>query len=157
MVVNSSNRQRHEWEPLSWGWLRLDGKPSGPLVAQTHRIDTPEAMRGAAPLVDVRLFRVAEELHVIGYDAAQGWMGVLGRLQGGVDAEGSTLLNARLGYAFNDRLSITVDALNMLDSTDRDIQYFYESQLRGEAAPVEDRHFHVFEPRAIRAYLEYTF
>jgi hypothetical protein len=80
MVVNSSNRQRHEWEPLSWGWLRLDGKPSGPLVAQTHRIDTPEAMRGAAPLVDVRLFVVAGDLHAIGYDATRGWVGVLGRL-----------------------------------------------------------------------------
>ncbi len=79
------------------------------------------------------------------------------KLDGGVDAEGSTLLNARLGYAFNDRLSITVDALNLLDSNDRDIQYFYESQLASESAPVEDRHFHVFEPRALRAYLEYTF
>jgi outer membrane receptor protein involved in Fe transport len=79
------------------------------------------------------------------------------KLDGGVDADGSTLLNARLGYAFNDRLSVTLDALNLLDSRDRDIQYFYESQLRGEPAPVEDRHFHVFEPRAIRAYLEYTF
>ena len=79
------------------------------------------------------------------------------KLDGGVDADGSTLLNARLGYAFNDRLSVTLDALNLLDSRDRDIQYFYESQLREEPAPVEDRHFHVFEPRAIRAYLEYTF
>ena len=100
----------------------------------------------------------------IGFQRGDGFHGYLRlrsfgdyKLDGGIDAEGSTLLNARLGYAFNDRLSITVDALNLLDSNDRDIQYFYESQLRGEAAPVEDRHFHVFEPRAIRAYLEYTF
>ncbi|MDP4660214.1 MAG: TonB-dependent receptor [OM182 bacterium] len=100
----------------------------------------------------------------IGFQRGDGFHGYLRlrhfgdyNLDGGVDAEGSTLLNARLGYAFNDRLSITIDALNMLDSNDRDIQYFYESQLRGEPAPVEDRHFHVFEPRAIRAYLEYTF
>ena len=76
---------------------------------------------------------------------------------GGVDARGSTLLNARLGYAFSDRLSVTLDVLNLLDSDDRDIQYFYESQLIGESSPVEDIHFHVFEPRALRAYLEYTF
>ena len=100
----------------------------------------------------------------IGFQRSDGFHGYLRlrhfgdyKLDGGVDAEGSTLLNARLGYAFNDRLSITIDALNMLNSNDRDIQYFYESQLRGEPAPVEDRHFHVFEPRAIRAYLEYTF
>jgi len=78
-------------------------------------------------------------------------------LTGSADVASGTLLNARLGYDLSDRLSITVDALNMLDSNDRDIQYFYESQLRGEPAPVEDRPFHVFEPRAIRAYLEYTF
>ena len=79
------------------------------------------------------------------------------KLDGGVDAEGSTMLNARIGYAFTDRLSVTVDALNLLDSNDRDIQYFYESQLASEPAPVEDRHFHVFEPRALRASLEYKF
>jgi len=79
------------------------------------------------------------------------------KLDGGVGAEGSTMLNARIGYAFTDRLSVTVDALNLLDSNDRDIQYFYESQLASESAPVEDRHFHVFEPRALRASLEYKF
>jgi outer membrane receptor protein involved in Fe transport len=100
----------------------------------------------------------------IGFQRGDGFHGYLRlrhfgdyKLDGGVDAEGSTLLNARHGYAFNDRLSITIDALNMLNSNDRDIQYFYESQLRCEQAPVEDRHFHVFEPRAIRVYLEYTF
>jgi outer membrane receptor protein involved in Fe transport len=100
----------------------------------------------------------------IGFQRGDGFHGYLRlrhfddyKLDGGVDAQGSTLLSARLGYAFNDRLSVTVDALNLLNSNDRDIQYFYESQLRGEAAPIEDRHFHVFEPRAIRAYLEYTF
>ena len=78
MVVNSS--QRYRWEPISWGWLKLGGTSSEPLVAQAHKIDTPEAMRGSASLVDVRLFLVAGELHAIGYDATRGWTGVIGHL-----------------------------------------------------------------------------
>ena len=100
----------------------------------------------------------------VGFRQAGGFQGYLRlrhfgdyKLDGGIDAEGSTLLNARLAYAFNDNFSITVDALNLLDSNDRDIQYFYESQLSGEPGAVEDIHYHVFEPRAIRVYLEYTF
>ena len=30
------------------------------------------------------------------------------------------------------------------------IEYFYESQLRGEPAPVADRHVHPIEPLAVR-------
>ncbi len=78
-------------------------------------------------------------------------------LDGGVEAAGSTLLNLRLGYAFNDNLSLALDVLNITDSDDHDIEYFYESQLANEAAPVEDRHFHVFEPRSVRLYLDYRF
>jgi outer membrane receptor protein involved in Fe transport len=78
-------------------------------------------------------------------------------LDGGVQADGSTLLNLRLGYEFSEALSVALDVLNLTDSDDHDIEYFYESQLMGELAPVEDRHFHVFEPRSLRLYLDYRF
>ncbi len=78
-------------------------------------------------------------------------------LDGGVQADGSTLVNLRLGYEFSDALSVALDVLNLTDSDDHDIEYFYESQLMGELAPVEDRHFHVFEPRSLRLYLDYRF
>jgi len=78
-------------------------------------------------------------------------------LDGGETAEGSTMVNLRLGYAFNDHVSLALDVLNLFDSSDHDIEYFYESQLPGELAPVEDRHFHVFEPRAARLNLEVSF
>jgi hypothetical protein len=42
----------------------------------------------------------------------------------------------------------------VLDSRDNDITYFYESQLPGESAPVEDRHFHPVEPRTLRLTIE---
>jgi outer membrane receptor protein involved in Fe transport len=78
-------------------------------------------------------------------------------LDGGVRAAGSTLLNLRVGYEFNDNLNLSVDMLNITDSDDHDIEYFYESQLTGETMPIEDRHFHIFEPRSLRFYLAYSF
>jgi len=44
--------------------------------------------------------------------------------------------------------------LNLFDSDDRDIEYFYPSRLEGEPLEgVEDRHFHRFEPRQVRVTL----
>lgn len=45
----------------------------------------------------------------------------------------------------------------MFDRKLSDIQYFYESQLPGEAAPVADRHLHPAEPRAARLTLQLRF
>lgn len=46
---------------------------------------------------------------------------------------------------------------NVLDSNDRDITYFYESQLAGETEPVADIHFHPVEPRTVRFTLSASF
>lgn len=48
------------------------------------------------------------------------------------------------------RREVKLDILNLLDSDDRDITYFYESQLRGEPTGVEDLYFHPMEPRQVR-------
>ena len=64
---------------------------------------------------------------------------------------GSTLLlNVSAGYHVNARVSVTATVYNALDRHDDDIAYYYASQLRGEAAPVEDLHFHPVEPRTVR-------
>ncbi|MES2626010.1 MAG: TonB-dependent receptor [Pseudomonadota bacterium] len=78
-------------------------------------------------------------------------------LDGGESAKGSTLVNLRVGYDFTPRLSMNLDILNLLDSDDHDVEYFYESQLANEIAPVADKHFHVFEPRSFRVYANYNF
>ena len=78
-------------------------------------------------------------------------------LDGGARAAGSSMTNLRLGYEVNDSLQLSLDVLNLFDSDDHDVEYFYESQLAGEPAPVEDNHYHVFEPRAVRFYLQYGF
>ena len=78
-------------------------------------------------------------------------------LDGGARAVGSSMTNLRLGYEFSESLRLSLDVLNLFDSDDHDVEYFYESQLPGELAPVGDNHYHVFEPRAVRFYLQYQF
>jgi outer membrane receptor protein involved in Fe transport len=78
-------------------------------------------------------------------------------LDEGEIAEGSTLFNLRLTYAPTSQFSVTADVLNLFDSNDRDVEYFYESQLINETAPVGDHHYHVFEPRSLRVYFNYSF
>lgn len=78
-------------------------------------------------------------------------------LDAGETADGSTMVNLRLSYSPTANFSITADLLNLFDSSDHDIEYFYESQLLGEPAPVADHHYHVFEPRAVRLYFNYRF
>ncbi|MGQ9427463.1 TonB-dependent receptor [Gilvimarinus sp. F26214L] len=78
-------------------------------------------------------------------------------LDGGMTADASTIVNLRLGYDLTENLALSFDVLNLLDSDDRDIQYYYESRLPGEPAPVEDYHFHIFEPRAYHLTMEYRF
>ncbi len=69
---------------------------------------------------------------------------------GSVRSDATTVINAEVGYRFTPRLSLAVSGLNLLDSTDNDITYFYESQLADENEPVADRHFHPVEPRTVR-------
>ena len=74
---------------------------------------------------------------------------------GSVRSDPTTLVN--LGaYRNVGRVKLGVDALNLLDSRDADITYFYVSRLPGEpAAGVADRHLHPVEPRQIRISLRY--
>ena len=78
-------------------------------------------------------------------------------LDGGRTADSSTIANLRLAYSFTDNFELTVDILNLFDSDDRDIQYVYQSQLATEINPVEDLHFHIFEPRSYHLNLRYQF
>ena len=43
----------------------------------------------------------------------------------------------------------------LLDSTDDDVSYFYESRLPGEIDPVADIHFHPVEPRNARLHVRW--
>lgn len=63
----------------------------------------------------------------------------------------TTVVNANLGWLFRPGLRIEATVLNVLDSRDYDIQYFYGSRLATEpAAGIDDVHFHPVEPRQLR-------
>jgi hypothetical protein len=72
----------------------------------------------------------------------------------------SLTTNLRLGYlltAAGPGSELTLDVFNLFNRQVSDIQYFYTSQLPGEAAPVADRHVHPGEPRALRVSLKLGF
>jgi hypothetical protein len=66
-------------------------------------------------------------------------------------------VNATIGFR-RERYDLRIDVLNVFDSEDDDITYFYASRLPGEPADgIEDQHFHPIEPRTLRAYLSWKF
>lgn len=76
---------------------------------------------------------------------------------GSVEASGSTLLNVRVGREW-ERWGVYLDVLNALDSRDHDIDYYFPSRLPGEGDDgVNDIHYHVFEPRSLRASVRFSF
>lgn len=72
-------------------------------------------------------------------------------------SDSTLLLNAQATYQINPNWSIGIELLNLLNSDDNDITYFYESQLAGEKQPQEDIHFHPAEPRSTRLTLRGRF
>ncbi|MGH8250773.1 MAG: TonB-dependent receptor [Steroidobacteraceae bacterium] len=72
-------------------------------------------------------------------------------------AASSTLVNLDVGRRIGRRLQASLGLYNALDRAANDISYFYASQLPGEAAPVEDIHFHPVEPRTLRLTLAASF
>lgn len=68
-----------------------------------------------------------------------------------------TVANASLTYSF-DKWETELQILNLFDSDDNDIDYFYASRLPGEPAEgIEDHHYHPIEPRAVRLQVRYLF
>jgi outer membrane receptor protein involved in Fe transport len=73
-------------------------------------------------------------------------------------SDGTTLVNLGGYYDLGRRTRIAVEALNLFDSRDNDITYFYASRLPGEPAEgVEDRHLHPVEPFQLRVSLRQRF
>lgn len=69
---------------------------------------------------------------------------------GSVKSGSSTLVNAKLGWRYKD-WDFKMLLLNVFDSDDHDIDYFYASRLEGEPAEgVEDIHYHILEHRSFR-------
>ncbi len=76
---------------------------------------------------------------------------------GTVKPDSTSVVNLRAGYRWLEQVEVALDVFNLFNSTDPDIAYFYESQLAGEAAGVEDIHLHPVEPRALRGTVTFYF
>ena len=73
---------------------------------------------------------------------------------GSVKGKETYTINTNIGYR-TERWEAALECLNVLNRKDRDIEYLYDSQLKGEAAPVTDVHVHPAEPRMFRARFTY--
>ena len=74
-----------------------------------------------------------------------------------VRSKASTLVNFQAGYKIDSKTKLSLDILNLFDAQVSDIDYYYASQLQGEAAPVNDIHSHPAEPRTLRLTLRLGF
>jgi outer membrane receptor protein involved in Fe transport len=70
-----------------------------------------------------------------------------------VRSHASTTLNGRIGYRWSRDLRLELEAFNLTNARDSAIDYYYASQLRGEAAARDDVHFHPIEARSFRVTL----
>jgi len=75
---------------------------------------------------------------------------------GSIKSDDTVSVNLGLGRRLGS-WTLSADVLNLFDSNDHDIDYFYESRLPGEDAGVEDLHYHVLEPRTVRLSIAYRF
>ena len=65
---------------------------------------------------------------------------------------------ARVGYKFNRRWTVQLDAFNLFDRKVSDVDYYYASRLPGEPAEgVDDVHYHPAERRSFRLTLKAVF
>lgn len=142
------------YSPLSWLTLDLD-------YAYAHaRLDSEDGNRIPNSIGGVfgAGLAIAE---------TRGWSGGLRlRYLGGgplvednsARSPSTTVVNGQVGYRYRQRYQLSLQVLNLLDSGDNDITYFYESRLPGEPAEgVSDFHFHPLEPRQVRAMLSIGF
>ena len=74
-----------------------------------------------------------------------------------VRSKSTATLNGRIGYKFNPKLKLELEGFNLTNRRDSAIDYYYASQLRGEAAAVTDIHFHPVETRSFRLTLVANF
>ena len=143
------------WTPLDWLILDVDYAWS-----RAH-------FQGSDPAGD-RIPGAVEDVASVGVavNRDDGWFGgarlrYLGEAplveDDSVRSDPTLLVNVEAGYRFNERLSAFLTVFNLFDAEDNDISYFYESQLPGEAAPVDDVHFHPVEPRSLRGTIAYRF
>ena len=74
-----------------------------------------------------------------------------------VRSNSSATLNGRIGYKISPKVRMAFEGYNLTNRQDNAIDYYYESQLKGEASSSPDKHFHPIEPRSFRLSLLVNF
>ncbi|WP_156116711.1 TonB-dependent receptor domain-containing protein [Massilia sp. 9096] len=143
------------WKPLKWLALDFD-------AAYAHA-----RSRGVAPAQD-RIPEAIEGVSQLALTVSQlgAWEGAL-RLRwfgprplvedDSVRSHASTTLNGRIGYRVSRDLRLEFEGFNLTNRQVSAIDYYYASQLRGEAAARNDIHFHPVESRSFRLTLVKSF
>ncbi len=67
-----------------------------------------------------------------------------------VRSRSTATLNGRVGYRVSPKVKLELEGFNLTNRRDSAIDYFYTSQLKGEASPVPDVHLHPIESRSFR-------
>lgn len=100
------------------------------------------------------------------YDDPERWFGAL-RLRyfgprpliedDSVRSKATAVVNLDAGYHLSRKARLALQVLNLFNSRDHDIDYYFASRLPGEASDgVEDIHFHPVEPINLRLLLSYS-
>ena len=74
-----------------------------------------------------------------------------------VRSKSTSTINGRVGYKISPKVKLELEGFNLTNRRDSAIDYYYESQLKGETAPVPDIHFHPIESRSFRLSLVVNF
>ncbi|WP_077037659.1 TonB-dependent receptor [Pelomonas sp. KK5] len=145
----------NRWIPLPWLLVDAD-------LAWTHaRFSDADPAGNRIPNAVDKVGSIAVTVRELGpWSASLQWRylgsGALVE-DNSVRSHASLTTNMRLTRKFGRSTELTLDVFNLLDRKLNDIEYFYESQLPGETAPVADRHIHPAEPRSLRLTLRTSF
>ncbi len=147
-----STRRGIEWNnryiPLPWLLVDAD-------LAWTHaRFSDPDPAGNRIPNAVDKVASIAVTARELGpWSASVQWryLGSGALIEdNSVRSKSSLTTNLRVGRKLTPKTELTLDVFNLFDRKVNDIEYFYESQLPGEAAPVADKHVHPGEPRTLR-------
>ncbi|GJE29433.1 Vitamin B12 transporter BtuB [Methylobacterium organophilum] len=132
-------------------WLRLEGA----LTVTNARFSDVDPAGNRVPEAPTTIASAG-----VTFGEGTGWFGTLRFRYFGprpliednsVRSKPTALLNGRIGYNFENGVSLALDVLNLTNAKADQITYFYESRLPGEPADgIADRHFHPVEPTAVR-------
>lgn len=132
------------WKPQPW--LQFDTEFN---VTEARFIETGEKIENSVPVSVSGGVNFGREEGVFAALRARYFSPRPLNGDGSVESQDALQFNTRLGYRSADNWEVSLEVINLFDSDDNDIEYFYESQLQGQPA-IEDRHIHPYESRQFR-------